>query len=472
MLLTSILGGLAFSTLSISSAGFSSNDQYLNGDAWLLTVSADGNSQYAQGIISGQNIKDSTGRYAENDLTISTNVIEQSCDYELRQNYDPNIYKYDIQMLANGVASWSVNGYVDQCESKPDYYWALISDGGWFTYDVYCITKNKVGVPGVIKTPVTNFKAEIKMSADGDTETAILSSTASKSIRISNVGYAHWAGSLTSGESCPDLGSQGYNIIHDENGRWVLNKKIYYNNYNSYKINTYDTVEDDLVDKIQSKPALTKDDIENLKSTIYRLNNYASDAINEFGYTDFNINSNSLYSGQAHLELDKVIQFPVITMHVKASWLGIVVPVGDPEIVSVTSASFEEGKTGYITVKVRNDGNVASSFGLSADCQSPFKQIGTALTVSNLAPGSTSIRNIPISVSTNSEITKSCTVKVYDLNNPTMTDSKKVNVVATPIQVCSPGEERCDKETHIRCKYDDRHVILVQLFFDKLIILA
>ncbi len=452
MLFATLNSALAFSTLSIQPAGFSSNDQYLNGEAWLLTVSEDGNSQYAQGTINAENIKTSDGKYAQHDLTIKTNVLEQSCDYQLKQNYDTNIYKFDLQKIASGVASWDVDKYVNQCEAKSNYYWAFIADTGWVvTWDVYCVTGDKVGVPGNIKTPVTNFQSEISMTANGLTEKGTISSMGEKSIRLSNIGYAHWAGSLTSGESCPIVGAEGYNVIHDETGKWVLSKKYLYDQYISYKTNSYDRIEDAAISEIIQNTALSKGTVMALENEIEKLNYYANEATNEFGYTDFTVTSNSLSDGQAHMELSKLIQFPVITMHVKASWLGIVAPVGKPDIKSVSSEEFEEGKTGYITVKVKNVGDATASFGLSASCEDPFKQVGTALTISNLAPDSTSTKKIPITATTNKDIIKECTVSVYDLNNPNMKDTSTVSVSSYPIALCTPGDERCDGEVHKVC---------------------
>lgn len=441
----------AFSTLSIQPAGFSSNDKYLNGEAWLLTVSEDGNSQYAEGYIEAEDITGSDGQHAKQDLTIKTDVTEQSCDYQLKQNYDPNIYAYDLQLIKSSVASWSVNKYVSQCEEKSNYYWAFLAEGGLFVYDVYCMTRDKIGVPGTVKTPVTNFEAKISMTAAGDTETGTISSTGAKSARLANIGYAHWAGSLSSGESCPNLGSEGYYVVHDESGNWVLNKKYLYNTYLSYKQNTYDQVESEIINEIYSYSVITTSSLNRLKTSVNNLDYYARDATNEFGYKDFKVTQNSISNGQAHMVLDRLIQFPVITMHVKASWLGIVAPVGEPDITSVSSKTFEEGKTGYITVALKNKGDVTASFGLSADCESPFKQIGTALTISNLGAGKSTTKSIPITATTNKDLSKYCTVEAYDLNNPNMKDSRKVTVSVTPIRLCDPGDERCDGETHKVC---------------------
>jgi hypothetical protein len=452
----SIASGFAFSTLSVSQNDFVSNDNYLDGKAWLLTVSEDGNSQSAKGTIQGEKLKTDDGGYAKSDLTIKTEVTEQSCDYNLRQNYDPDIYVYNLQLIKSNAWSWELDKYIDQCEDKSQGAWGFIEGKyNYYIYNVYCLTKHKIGVPGSIKSPTTNFEAKLTVQKDSDSKTATISSTSAKSVKLSNVAYAHWAGSLSSGEQCPDPGSEGYMIVHDETGNWVLTKSRLYDSYLSYKQNTFDDfIYDDMADEISRWTGVSIDTIDNLQSRINDLNSRANNAITEFGYSDFRVTSNSLSSGQAHIELDRTIQFPVITMHVKADWLGIVIPVGEPKITSISAEDFEEGKNGQIKVTVKNIGDATASFGISASCESPIKQVGTAQTISNLRDGSQKTVTITLSGATNKEVTKKCTVNVYDLNNPDMKDSDTVTVTLKPIRLCDPGETRCDGETQKICNKD------------------
>jgi hypothetical protein len=160
--------------------------------------------------------------------------------------------------------------------------------------------------------------------------------------------------------------------------------------------------------------------------------------------------SGNEYSGKVTLTVNKLLQFPVLTLKIKADWLGVYIPVGKPLITSVSSTEFQTGGVSYITTKVKNVGDALGSFGVYAQCNQPFSFIGTTEFIS-LNPNEEGIVNLKISGTCSQKTQGSCVVYAYDRNNPNNKDSKTVSVSCTPIVLCNAGETRCNGKVIEQC---------------------
>jgi hypothetical protein len=160
--------------------------------------------------------------------------------------------------------------------------------------------------------------------------------------------------------------------------------------------------------------------------------------------------SGNEYSGKVTLTVNKLLQFPVLTLKIKADWLGVYVPVGKPLITSVSSTEFQTGGVSYITTKVKNIGDALGSFGVYAQCNQPFSFVGTTEFI-NLNPNEEGVVNLKISGTCSQKIQGSCNVYAYDRNNPNNKDSKTVSVSCTPIVLCNAGETRCNGKVIEQC---------------------
>jgi hypothetical protein len=131
-------------------------------------------------------------------------------------------------------------------------------------------------------------------------------------------------------------------------------------------------------------------------------------------------------------------------MRIKASTLGIYVPVSIPKIVSATSDCFTTGTNGNIIVKVQNQGTVSGSVVTSLTCTSGFSQQGTS-TTTQIGAGQTATINLPITGVTNLAETKGiCTITTQDRENPSNSDTKTVGTCVKGIMICNIGETRCN----------------------------
>ena len=451
----------AFTTLSISPIDFESNDPYLNGRAFLLSVVEDGSSQYAVGTISAQNIK-ADGYQAQNDLKIETQMNQHRCEYGLFESDNIPIYKFSY--TKNRYAYYKVNEDTDdivkQCKSQQGYAIhfripALDNSGntlvdilGYALNDFYCVTAQFHGLKGTIATPFTKTSTDIMLTSHGETKKGTISNAGDRSLTLSNIAYAKWTGNLVTGESCPNLESEGYTIAHDTSGQWRLVSNANYQEYLRKEDNTWDAIETIVYANIGDRSFYTN----SFTSAVNQQNLAVDKALQQASYRKTTqITSNLLNNGQMVMELSKLIQFPVITMHVNADWLGIVVPVGEPKIIDVKSSVFREGQEGSIDVTLKNNGNVKASFSVSASCEAPFQMVRASTTISGVGAGETRTASLPITATTNEEVSKTCTITVHDLENSNKRDSATVTVRVTPLSVCTAGTKTCEGETALIC---------------------
>ncbi len=130
---------------------------------------------------------------------------------------------------------------------------------------------------------------------------------------------------------------------------------------------------------------------------------------------------------------------PEITLRVKGSFIGVVIPKGIPKILSATSAPFSSGANGSIDVNVENIGTSQGTFYYSlSDCAG----VSTVSSQKYSVPaGQNQEINIPIYTSgANQTINQQCTVTVTDSNGGG-SSTAQVNVVSKPANQCTPNTQ-------------------------------
>ena len=423
-----------FQTLSLGQVNFNSNDPSIGGQAWLLTVSQNGAGQSASGSFTAQ---DSLGD-TSNPFTITTSLDKNYASYNIqnqnrmikRINWEKTKFNPLGASFSNGQQGFGCNTQVWNNAIRygivPGYS------------NVYCYNLVNVGSYGTVSSANINFQSTIAVQGSGGSDSCIITNSGSQSC-ISNNGniLASWAGSLVSGQSAPQPTDQDIIALYDTNqGGWKTGNLGSYNNW-------------DIYDRIGFGSCLNPMGIQlstyNADSCFNNYNNLESSLMAGYSFTSVGGNiattTGGQNNGQVIMNLPSQLQFPVITMKVKANLIGINIPVGKPKIISASSNLFQTGQTGIITVTVQNIGNSAGSFNVFASCNNGFSQIGNALTISALPINSQQIVYLPISsniVSGTSQGT--CTITVKDINNPNNMDTYSVGVSSNAISICTNGE--------------------------------
>lgn len=411
-----------FTTLGISNIQFTSNDPILNGQAWLLTVSQNGAGQSVYG--DSGSISDNSGKSSK-PFTISVSLDKNDATYKI---YSQGVYIKTVDWTKGTYNPFSKTGGCNSAVWSFWYHPSQLSILG----DVYCYNYVNKGVYGTLGGPDFNFQSTISVSGDGGTDNLVISNDqATSGISKNGNVYASWFGSFVSGESAPNPQGQGIIAIYDTstNG-WKTGSQVSYDSWRIYDLSGFASCRSTSSDK---------------SACFKTYNNYATSLMNGYPFSTVGGSvaktSGTQSNGLVTLSLPKQLQFPGLALRIKASFIGINIPVGKPKIISTSSLTFSTGQTGNIAVTVQNSGDGAGSFDVFATCTDGFSQSGNSLRISSLPAGSTQIVYIPITSNIISG-TKSgtCIVTAKDVNDPNNVDTKSVSVSSSSISICTEGQ--------------------------------
>lgn len=426
----SVVGGTGGAVLSLSQVDFISNDPQVGGQAWLLTMVQNGQGQYAVGNFDNAEITDED-KSAEYDLTVRMDVNEQKCEY-------PIVYQGNQIKHASYFDRQCYGPLCTLCSKSCDG--DTVKEPG-FT-PCYCVYKTNTASYGSIGTPTTSFRSTLKATSHGETVQGEISNMGTTSVWLGDKVYASWVGSLVSGDQCPI--ASDYRRAAAYTGSWKIIDDTRYQSYRAYDISGFTTCKD-----------LARSGSKKVTDCVNEYNIYEANALAGASFTSTGgssaTTSGTANDGKVSINLNRLIQYPMITMRIKAAWIGIVIPVGKPSIVSVTSSPFQTGSTGFVVATIKNVGDGQGSFEASVQCTSGFSQQGTTQYIT-LNAGQQGTVNIPITATCQSDIGGSCSLVVTDRNNPNQIDTKSVGVNCKAIILCDPGLTRCNGNYAETCR--------------------
>lgn len=423
---------VGFSTLSLSQININSNDPFVGGQAWFLTVSQNGAGQSAT-----LTDKISDAEKSSDVFTLTTNIDEHFVQYPIRNE------NKKIREVTFTTTKFKWGGTAG---CNPDYWTNYFAAGKVpLISNVWCYKFSTSGIRGSIGSGNVNFKSTINVQGSGGSDSCTISNIGSTSC-LSNNGKVHaqWVGSLVSGQAIPNAANDRKVAIFDtsRNG-WKIGSQNTLDNYLSYDSNGFDN-------------CLNLPSGGDRDKCFTNFNLFSRQAMSEsnWGMTGGSnaFTSGSQSSGQVKINLPKQIQFPVITMRIRADLIGINIPVGEPRIIDADSDCFQTGQTGIIQVEVKNVGSGVGNFDVSANCGGQFSQVGNSLRISSLGVQESQTVFLPIQANAVNEIKDSCTITANDVNNPNNLDTRSVGVCSSPITICSEGEERASGQTIQECQ--------------------
>mgnify|MGYP000014566261 CR=1 FL=1 len=429
-----------YAVLSIHPVDLVNYETHLRSKAWWLTVVQSDFSDEVVGQISADDIKDSEGNQATKDLSIRMTVDNMRCEYPIKA--DERIYRaewkrFDLSPLECAVLNYDNKD--NECKA-----WISSVDGAYGYYTntrckVYCVRLVPEAWHGKVGDPTLQFQSTIHVTAGDETKSGTINSLDQTELKIGDYVYARWIGFIDTKESCPvrDVPDALF-----ENNKWNLIDPTSYDYYKTKlagMLSCWSSVESDTTAEVcvnNVNKALMQITPANLKTPS---GHYA-------------VPSGGITNGKVVLELEKLIKLPVINMYVRADWLGVSMPSGVPDIISLSSSEYNP-YTGYglITAEIKNVGNARGSFGVYAVCPQPFSTGGTEYIT--LEPGETGTVKIKVyatSINTKQEAT--CKVYAYDKANPDVKDYGYVKVVADPLLVCEEGATRCNGKVIEACE--------------------
>lgn len=435
---TAIADGLTI--LSISTTQVISKSTNLAGTFFLIDSVANGGSQSIVGTITPEETKQYSGYQTQYPLKITISAIDETVDINI-QNLAKPLYRYTY---------FEQNSFSCPAGTEYDILVNVI------TQKRICINKIQDGIVGRLSDTSAKFRADITLEANNVARTKEISSDVSSvnfyDNEASKTGLraaAQWVGSLVTGDQLPNYADiipiYFPNIIQ----KWQLIRE-----------STKDTLDNKYT---QTETLLTQwkstgwSDLTQIKSTVDNFNLYYDSVVKQ---EDVQIQSSSLINkenkdaGLVRFMLDRRVQSPEILFKVRADWVGVLIPTGIPKILQLSSKPFNNGEAGVIDVTILNAGDARATFAADVSNCDPFDNKYTAET-NKVSIDPLKTTTLPVELRTgelNQDLTKTCTVTVYDVNDPTYKDSETVTVTMKKAVACVEGNEWIEGTCIRQCK--------------------
>lgn len=422
-----LFSSIGFSTLSLSSVNFQSNDPDVGGDAWILLINNNGGGQSATGTFLSSQISSGT-KQANEGFTLEVNNVRNDVEYQIRNDAVP-LYVYSYSNIGFQLDP------VGACNQRGSQF--TVKPSG--SLSTYCIFRTQFGTKGSILQGNYIFESDIKVTKGSQVDTAKINNVQQTSVKVGNNVFAQFQGFLASGRSIPN--DPDIIVVYaNQGGQWKTASLSRFTQWQSSSngVSSGSCIQNEA--DVQRCINLANGDL----SFVLNGRSFVSND----GIVAKTITS-SATSGKVVFEFGKQLMFPVMTLKVKASYLGIVVNVGDPAIVSVSSPTFASGTNqGYIEVVAKNVGSASGTFDVSAVCNSPFSSNDVARVT--LAAQEQASRFLTVTASVSSPQSGTCNVKVLDVNSGKSVQ-QSVSVSATPTIICNAGEKTVFGKQILQC---------------------
>jgi hypothetical protein len=420
---------------------------------YIITAVMQGSGESLSGTIKSEDAVTNNGYSMEKDFTMRAGNVEEILQYPIR-NEHRTIYSYEI----NQVDSF------DECQSGDVQ---ITSPTGWFSDDKYCVHKEEAGVKGILTSPQHSVNVDFLIDVEGESYEKTMNTVKNPDIEFEDnngnfLSKISWNGNLYTGNPPPD--KSGYVVTYSKDfSSWRVAEETKYENYRydfSRVENKLSTMEDYNYRISDTALANLKEDINNLNSNLDDLI-YSNDKIS--GNYDYSIDQSiednrNENGGTLKLVLDdkdNPIYYPEYTIKLSADWVGVNIPVGNPQITNIECPEFASGDDkGYCIVSIKNYGDSPSSVYAGMEDVPPFSQEGTSNKI-YLEPSESG--QVTIFINHNDygeEITKDARFFVYDTNNPSVKNYKTTELSMTEAQYCSPNSYEPDGNILRQCKAD------------------
>ena len=319
-----------------------------------------------------------------------------------------------------------------------------------------CIYQQQVAAEYPISLADTQFSSVLTLSANGHQEILNLNSNSTSAVSQDGLVSTQWVGSLVTGTQAP-TGTQSVAISNVQNNQWGIQNINEYSGTEGYTNfiptqSSFSNIGTCAFTPTRYSPDNNSQEIANLANCMnitasqdYSVNNQhaqqllgSSQSISGYPTTQTSYKGGTAFS--VSLGSGTFTTNPEIIFTLNGSFVGVVIPVGKPKILSAVSSQFNSGTTGTIDINVENIGQAPGSFYATlSNCQgiSPSK----SSTNYQVLPGATQQINISIiTTGVNQTINQQCSVTVTDYNGGG-SSTTQVNVASKPANQCTPNTQ-------------------------------
>lgn len=442
---------------------------------WLVQISLNGGGQSLVGTLDNESIN-YQGFTSVYPLQISGSTDPEQAFYIINNNQPQPITTYSASIQKGTLTSSCLLGMCTYTPTEPfpcpsdaigEWDMKSPSNGKWglpagTVLGRLCFFSQTIGIKATIpSTPNIQFSSHLNLVANGKQELIDLSYNRQSATSSDGLVQANWVGSLVTGNA-PPSGSDYVAIGTPQENNWIIKTATDYDSYKTAS-NNFELTQQYSTDSVPSQcsgsvvfpdgsllgdqdlqPYITnymtclQDIAQNQFSVPNQLaNNLAVNGIG-IGRKSAQFTTNN---GQPAFVIDISDYFvtnPVVLLRFKGDFLGVVIPLGKPEILSVSSECFNSGDQGDIKITVKNIGNAEGSF---------YSDLSECEIISSHSPpkysvgiGQTQEIEIPIfSNGVNSNLEQNCNIKVTDYNGGG-TDTVQVSICIKEANQCDLNE--------------------------------
>ena len=427
----------ALETLGLSRIDFSSNDQEVEGKAFLLYGIENGRVDEARATYDRLSAID--GTKSKESVSITSKLTNYKLQYPLINENIP-VYRGEIKDKVPYIPfirneQW----YNNWCSNLVDSNFYFVSKQIGFN-SVYCVEFETIGLLGRLSSsPKTLFTDKITVTSTGQSKTVELSEKNQVDFidGYLRARFVSMQGSL-SGTPRPSIDYDIY--FSSTTNKWNLISKPLSSQYRAF-------IKDNFVDISDFKAFCEKN---GAVKCIEELNRKSTFPI--VTYTDYeNTIITEQQSGSLILSNTPIYEYPSFTLKIDADWVGIFEPVGKPKILDTRGDDFIEGSNGKLEIDIKNDADVKASFNIGIDCGSNWKVINQ----NNVpfAPKETKTLTYFVTSETESKACTTCSIIVKDSSNPSVKDTESQKICVKEANQCpNKGATRCNANIIQQCE--------------------
>jgi len=422
--------------ISPSRVDYISNDNIVSGGSFLLS-----------GITNfeGENTIFKT-EITDSGISTSRNIDIKISDekYECNYNFDVSETNYIWKLSIYPETKWTQKECEElELQSNEISYFAVKPT---VLTKYRCVIATKVYSSGFLSKPTEH--SEIKFSLGNGEETLFSETSTTNEISETEfkkngitTGVIYWNDNIKIPDYCPSTSptiQRAIEPIIDSNGIKLIDTTEYQN----YK-NNIDSVHDDVELYVSSGITAVNFDIQ-LQAILDKTNNI----VDTFGTTNKLKATDGKYYDiiDSKIEFDRPFEFPVFDVRVNAHWLGAIIPVGAPRILSYTPevVGFKSGIGKYLTITMKNIGDGVGIFKAEAKCED---DIITTSDIKTIESGDVSELKVLFNSNAVRDTSEKCEVKVYDVNTPTNVDFFDINAHVSAYIEFEDGMTTCVGDT-------------------------
>lgn len=324
--------------------------------------------------------------------------------------------------------------------------------------ELYCYRGYEEGkIADLALTTESSFNAEFRACANGECGTADMTGSVSGTDTTTtlNVGdvngdgdteQAHitWLGSMIS--SLRDIDMSGYIAACGSNCQqpvtevdWFPADDSEYEEWFDYNVNGFEEcVTSNLNDDFQRQSCI--DTMNNRADDVFL--DHSQEIENNAG---FNVQEVRSQDGQIQVVANKgtAIERPDFRFLIDADWVGLDIPVADPQIQSVTDIDAQAQSTATTTVTVENTADVSGSVQVGVDCPDDAP-LSDASQTKDIGIGATTQYSLDIDIGPSQTQEYTCDVYAQDTDSSTTADSGTLTANIETTCTDSDGDLVCD----------------------------